>query len=160
MIDNVLREIKNYFIVSQTSGSSFFANGVVVSNPSIFTVKQFVLVIGSALNNGVYQITSIDLVNRKIHFGKDDDIGSETVNCYVYGLAIPKALISLIGDIAEYDNANKTNIASESIGDYSVSYTTGSANETSWVSVFRKRLDPYRKMFLTIQPSDLNSWQT
>lgn len=160
MIDTVLREIKNYFIISQSQGSSFFANGVVVSNPSIFTVKQFVLVVGSALNNGVYQITSIDLATKKLTFGTDEEVDVETVICTVYGLAIPKALIEIIGEIDTYNTANTNNITSESIGDYSVTYATGTSNETSWVSIFRKRLDPYRKMFLTFRLPDDYLWRT
>jgi hypothetical protein len=61
----------------------------------------------------------------------------------LFALAVPSEFISLVEDISTYSNMETVGLASESLGDYSVSYKDSS----DWQSAFRNKLKAYRRMF-------------
>lgn len=96
---------------------------------------QYVRIIGSVLNDGVYQYPLTGLTD-------------ETFIGTVQMLAIPKAVIDLVDEIQAWSEKNQpTAYTSESFGGYSYSKATNADGvAANWQDVFRARLAPYRKM--------------
>lgn len=143
MLQEVLQHINNYYIDDYCDLVGIEEDGFVVSNSSKFIANQYVLVVGSKLNDAVYKITSI--VGNKLMVS---DLIEEVTDCYIYGLAVPKAVLNIVTEVEEY-NTKANGVTQESLGDYSVSYTSENG-DVSWLTVFRKRLAPFRKAYLNI----------
>lgn len=96
---------------------------------------QYVRIIGSVLNDGVYQYPMTGLTD-------------ETFIGTVQLLAIPKAVLALVDEIQAWCKKNQpTAFTSESFGGYSCSRATDSSGvPAGWQKVFELRLAPYRKM--------------
>lgn len=96
---------------------------------------QYVRIIGSVLNDGVYQYPLTGLID-------------ETFNGTVRLLAIKKAVLEMVPEIEAWCEKNQpTAFTSESFGGYSYSKATNADGvAASWQDVFRARLAPYRKM--------------
>ena len=96
---------------------------------------QYVQIIGSVLNDGVYQYPLTGLTD-------------ETFTGTVKLLAIKKAVLEMVPEIEAWCEKNQpTAYTSESFGGYSYSKATNADGvAASWQDVFRARLAPYRKM--------------
>ena len=96
---------------------------------------QYVRIIGSVLNDGVYQYPMTGLTD-------------ETFTGTVRLLAIKKAVLEMVPEIEAWCKKNQpTAFTSESFGGYSYSKATNADGvAASWQDVFRARLAPYRKM--------------
>lgn len=96
---------------------------------------QYVRIIGSVLNDGVYQYPLTGLTD-------------ETFTGTVKLLAIKKAVIEMVPEIEAWCEKNQpTAFTSESFGGYSYSRATDSSGvPAGWQKVFEPRLAPYRKM--------------
>lgn len=96
---------------------------------------QYVRIIGSVLNDGVYQYPLTGLTD-------------ETFTGTVRLLAIKKAVLEMVPEIEAWCEKNQpTAFTSESFGGYSYSKATNADGvAASWQDVFRARLAPYRKM--------------
>lgn len=147
MLNEVLQAINNYFVVDYCDASEIKVDRVTVDEPNLFSKRQFILILGSKINDGVYRINDIS-GNDLIVDSTLDLIEESTEGILVCGLAIPRAILDLAVEIETYNNVNKGTIKSESLGDYSVTY---SGNEdVSWITVFRKKLQPYKKPYLNL----------
>ena len=96
---------------------------------------QYVRIIGSVLNDGVYQYPLTGLTD-------------ETFTGTVRLLAIPKTVLALVDEIQTWTVKNlPTAYTSESFGGYSRTVATGASGvPAGWQDVFKMRLAPYRKM--------------
>lgn len=155
MLNEVLQSINNYFVSDYCDLTSISTTQLTVSKPSEFIVGQYILILGSKLNDGVTKITAIsgNLLTVETGYGL---VAETTSNMLVCGLSIPKAILSLVDEIVAYNAKNDGSIKSESLGDYSVSYAN---DDVSWISVFRKKLSPYRKVYLTLPSNDWKCWR-
>lgn len=141
MLENVLSHLKNWFLVP---------NGV---HEGIYTIKNGALEL-PFLQNGQYYRICGSVFNDGLHkYGDTSDIlTNEEFTGTVWALAIPKAIIDLADEIAEWQKKNgeavQSPFASESFGGYSYSKatdtTTGGA--VTWESAFRARLNKWRKV--------------
>jgi hypothetical protein len=149
MIEQVLQEIRNYYLIDGVFGEKVEADGLKVSDAGIFMAGAYVYVVGSVMNDGVYKILSIDEATNKLTL--EGALQAEMIErkYRVYLLGIPKPLIDLVDEISAYNTNNPNGVKSESLGDYSVSYG-GSGEDGSWKSVFKSRLAPYRKAYLNL----------
>lgn len=143
MIGLVLREINNYFI-KDISESTEITTTIKVKNPDKFVVGQYIFIYKSILNDGVYKIEDI----TGSYLTLDETLQAESTKARVYGLAIPKDVLTLIGEIETYNNGNASGVQSESLGDYSVTY---GSNGGTWQQVFRAKLNAYRKPYLDLR---------
>lgn len=146
MIQEVMQYINNYFVKFHCGLTEIQVDGLIVDDPSDFVVGQYVLVLESVLNDGVYKITGIE--GNKLLFGEDVVFEVEDGEMIVCGLAVPKAFLALVDEIVAYNTKNSGNIKSESLGDYSVTYNGD--DDVSWISAFRKRLQGYRVAYLNL----------
>lgn len=96
---------------------------------------QYVRIIGSILNDGVYQYPLTGLID-------------ETFTGTVRLLKIEKAVLEMVPEIEAWCKKNQpTAFTSESFGGYSYSKATNANGlAAGWQDVFRAQLAPYRKM--------------
>lgn len=136
-LGNMLKYINRNFVVRCDSVTSIVADGVLGSFVD-YVVGQYVYIRGSLLNDGVYKITAVSTSKLTL----DEALTAEATSHLktVYGLGIPKALLALAVKIGAHTQT--AGIASESIDDYSVSYT-----DSSWAGAYAKELQSWRVPF-------------
>lgn len=141
MLEQVLDYIHNYFEREKTEDTFVISNGSIqlpfVQNGQYFKIE------GSVFNDGVHQYPATGLTD-------------ETFKGRIWALAVPPAVIALSNDIntwvEKYADVMNGPYQSESFGGYS--YTKKSSggqsnngNDASdWRSVFKSRLDRWRKI--------------
>ena len=145
MLEQILMEIHNWFRVRDD------VNGI---HPGTYTIEnggialpflkdgQYFRIMGSVFNDGLYR------------YGTDmKALTDETFDGTIWALAIPKAVVELSGEIADwqkkYGAVMDSPYTSESFGGYSYTKAGGAGDNTSsggWQAAFRARLDPYRKL--------------
>lgn len=136
MLDEILAEIRNYFVVKVHSGD-FEVIGGRLSPLDFLQNGQYFRIVGSVMNDGVY---------RYPYSGLTD----ETFSGEIWALAVPPTLIALVADIEEYEKKAKETVSpynSESFGGYSYTKATDSnGSPLTWEKAFAKRLNKWRKI--------------
>lgn len=147
MLTEVLQYLKNWFIKSKYYGVFTIENGNIVNfdNGHDFVGSpildgQYFRILGSALNDGVWQYPAVELQDEKFDGA-------------IYALAIPPALIKLVEEIEDwqtkYGEAAASPYTSESFGGYSYSKSAGggaTGGGASWKDQFAYRLSAWRKI--------------
>jgi len=156
MLNEVLRELNNFFIKRNSSGielqfsvdSTFTTNDTITGDfTDTFLVGEYIKIENTRLNDGVYLITAIDTGSITIDSTLDLTIQTEPeVTTTFTKLFIPGDLVDLIAEITTFNTSSTNGIASESQGDRSISYTSSSSGDTSWRNAFNSRLSSYRKL--------------
>lgn len=133
MLDVVCREIRNYFVKSVHKGRFTVENGTM--QLPFLVEGQYFRVIGSVLNDGIYQYPAASLQN-------------ETFSGKIVAMAVPPAFISLVDKIKEFNAKNDISpYTSESWGGYSYTKATDSNGQAvSWKTAFAKELNAWRKI--------------
>lgn len=146
--------LHNYFPPkSKKLDKSYIHKGTFTISGSSITPLDFILenqyfcIIGSALNDGVYQNTS------------DLQLSPETFTGEMHEMAVPPAFLEVCKDIEEWrktneapDSPNLSPYTSESFAGYSYSKggggngSNGTGNAVTWQSQFAARLSPWRKL--------------
>ena len=136
MLDEILAEIRNYFIVNVHSGK-FEVIGGNLSPLDFLKDGQYFKIHGSIFNDGVYRYPESGLVD-------------ETFSGEIWALAVPPTLIALVADIEYYEKKAKETVspyASESFGGYSYTKATDSnGSPLTWKTAFAKKLNRWRKI--------------
>lgn len=151
MLTEICQELKNYFDRDQPKYYGDFEiedGGLVLRSDMSLKDGQYFRIVGSALNDGVYQYPS-------------EDLADETFTGAVWAMAIPPSVVAISNEIdawiAKYGDINHPAMSpytSESFGGYSYSKSSGSNSSGSgstgvnWQSVFGKRLNMWRKILL------------
>ena len=138
MLENVLRHLRNWFAVpgGVHDGTYTIENGS-ITLPFLKDGQHF-RVVGSVLNDGVYQYPASGLAD-------------ETFNGTILELAVPKALLDLVSEIEEWQKRNGEKAAgpykSESFGGCTYTLKSGADGfGASWQSAFASRLNIWRKI--------------
>ena len=142
MIGQICAEVKNYFVqrdVDIHAGNYTIANGEISPVPFV-RVGQYYRIVGSALNDGVYQRGVDDL-----QLTDEEFFGS------VWSMRIPKDFLALCEEIQAWQTANAEALSgpyqSESFGGYSYSRgTSADGGAWTWKDQFRNKLNAYRKL--------------
>ena len=100
-----------------------------------YKAGQYVRIMDSLLNDGVYKITSVEAGKITLN----ETLIDEEFCGYIVGLAIPNEFITLAAKVEAFTNRG---ISSESIPNYSVSF-----NAKSGVEAYRSDLQAYMKPF-------------
>lgn len=145
MIEQVLREIRDFFIAGNSKITAIDRHSLTIENATHAVVNQYIYLAGTMINGGVYKITS-KTGNTLV---LDQELSEEPAIGTCYFLAIPRAIITLTEDITDYNGKNKIGIASESLGDYSVTYSS-EGTDNSWKGAFATRLNEYRRPYLVL----------
>lgn len=136
MLEQVLRHLNNWFLVEIHEGEFTVEKGGIAL--PFLKKNQYFRIIGSVFNDGLHQYP-------------DSDLTDESFNGTVWVLGIPKAVIALSDEISAWQEKNGETAASpftsESFGGYTYTKTgLGSGNSTSWESVFKDRLNDWRRI--------------
>ena len=141
MLTEICAYIKNYFIKPD---EDIHAGTFTIEDGSIdlpfLTDGQYFRIVGSVLNDGVWQYPARQLSDEVFHGA-------------VWAMRVPPSLIALTAEIEDWQNANAAVInspyQSESFGGYSYSKPSGGASGSfSWADQFSARLNPYRRLFV------------
>ena len=134
MLENILAYLHNYFVARVLPEQEWTITYGTMKIPDALP-GQYVRIIGSVLNDGVYQYPLIGLTD-------------ETFTGTVQLLAIPKTVLALVQEIETWAEKNQpTAYTSESFAGYTYSKATNADGlAAGWQDVFRSQLAPYRKM--------------
>lgn len=149
MLTELCQELRNWFPVRDKYGAA-------VSYPGTYTITGGVLTAPFLVPNQYFRIAN-SLFNDGVHKYGDqtDTLTDETFDGIIWPMAIPKAVIELAAEIAEWrakyesaDSAALSPFASESFGGYSYSKASGGsgASAPSWKSTFASRMNAWRKL--------------
>jgi hypothetical protein len=137
MLTELCAEIRNYFLVPNgIHTGNFTISGGKLAPLDFLKEGQYIRIVGSTLNDGVYQYPAIDLTD-------------ETFAGAVWALAIPPAVTALAAEIKEYNekDGKPSAYTAESFGNYSYTKATdASGTPLTWEKAFAKRLNKYRRM--------------
>ena len=139
MLEQVLRQLNNWFLVEIHEGTFTVENGSITL--PFLQNGQYFRVCGSVFNDGLHQYPATDLTD-------------ETFTGTVWALAVPNAVVTLSIDIAAWEEKNGEAVlspyTSESFGGYSYTKASGGNADTSavtgWQDAFRGRLNDWRKL--------------
>lgn len=155
MLTELCQELRNWFPVQDEYGDAVgYTRTFTIENGSItlpfLQEGQYYRIVDSVFNDGVHQ------------YGKESEgeLEDEIFKGTICPMRIPKAFIELAADISEWrkkyedpDSAAMSPFTAENyFGDYSYSKnapgnSAGSGSSAvSWVSVFKDRLNPWRKI--------------
>ncbi len=143
MLEEILRHLNNWFCVEVHEGEFSVENGS-ISLPFL-QYGQYYRICGSVRNDGLHQYTGPD--------SDATELLSESWTGTVWALAIPADVLRLVKDVEAWQEKNaeaaQSPYQSESFGGYSYTKASGNADSggsVSWQSVFRSRLNCYRKI--------------
>ena len=145
MLYEICEHLHNFFdqrdgdYIDRTAGTFVISNGVISPLSSSLIAGQYIRIVGSLLNDGIYLLPSNFTISTLVN---------ETFTGAIFGLAIPRDLVTLDTEITAYVTANPaTGYVSESFGGWSGSRATGANGAPlSWESVYAKRLNRWRKL--------------
>ena len=136
---DILLYCNNFFDITREFGNYEIDNNKILFEPTEdYYVGQYVRIKNSIFNDGVYQILTVESDGLTIDATLTNE---DTRRIVVYGLAIPNDFLSLTTNIIA--NGKTTNVKSESISRYSVSY---GGNGSAWQNVYKDQLAPYKKL--------------
>lgn len=150
MLAEICGYLRNWFEKDKYAGNFVIEDGQIVSvKPLPFIEGQYIRIVGSLLNDGIY-----------VYGDHIEGLKDEFFVGAIWSLAIPKEIISLSQDIQEWQTKNggassaaMSPFQSESFGGYSYSKAQTYASDTStkydagdWKSVFSTRLSQWRKI--------------
>ena len=140
MLNELCKEINNWFVQKIYFDEYTIEDGILIV-PEL-QQGQYFRIVGSVFNDGVYQYPAAGL-------------NDETFDGAVWAMAIPQEVIALSSEIEEWvdkyakvDSSAMSPYQSESFGGYSYSKaSSGDENGgNTWQSVFRSRLNQWRKI--------------
>lgn len=131
MLEAILRYLNNWFIGKIIEGEYEIKDGTIAIDAKS---GQYVRIVGSALNDGVYQLP--------LH-----DLKAETFNGEIWELLVPQAIIDTELSVSAWVKDNTpSQFTSESFGGYSYSKATKDGKPIGWQDVFADELKPYKKV--------------
>lgn len=147
-LTEVCANIKNYFLRSDTDikRRTFTITSGTAPLDSLLD-GQYFRIVGSVLNDGVWQNTAEDLAQLR----------PETFTGEVWSMSVPRDFEDLCVEISAWrdknesaDSAAMSPFTSESFGGYSYSKggTSNGGTAVTWQAQFRSRLNTYRRISL------------
>ena len=143
MLEEILDFIHNYFVKKVYSGSYEITSSTIFL--PFLLEGQYFRIVGSVFNDGIYQYPNYELTD-------------EVFDGEIWAMAVPQAVLKLVGEIEDWQNQYgeivNSPYSSESFGGYSYTKSSGGNgwgnnsidSGTTWQSVFRKRLNKWRKL--------------
>lgn len=141
MIGEICADVKNYFLGSDPRKNihpgEYVISGGTLAPLEFLKEGQYFRIVGSALNDGVYQYPVIDL-------------SDETFTGSVWAMEVTPSFLALADEIKAYcesDAGKPSPFTSESFGGYSYTRATDAGGvPLSWERVFASRLNKYRRI--------------
>ena len=153
MLTALCKEINNYFIKDTSAihiGEYSISDGTIsgISSPFDFMkIGQYFRIVGSDLNDGVYQYTG-----EKITALKDEDFSGA-----IWAMSVPPVVIALAAEIAEWRTKNEA-VTSDNMSPYTsesfdgYSYSKGGNGKggtaTTWQGQFASQINQWKKIYV------------
>ena len=145
MLNEICEHLHNFFdtrdgeFIDRTADTFTISSGLISPLSSSLIAGQYIRIVGSLLNDGIYLLPSNFTISTLVN---------ETFTGAIFGLAIPRDLVTLDTEITAYVTANPaTGYVSESFGGWSGSRATGANGAPiSWKSAYAARLNRWRKV--------------
>lgn len=137
MLNELCLELNNFFEYARYIGEVTIENGNVQTE--LLQDGQYFRIVGSVFNDGVYQYPESDLHDETYYGG-------------LWAMAVPKEVIALADEIAEWGEKyqsveSMSPYTAESFGGYSYQKATNQNGGTvTWKDVFADRLKGWRKL--------------
>lgn len=135
-------ETNNYFVSDYLAGDFTIATNVISGANSGYKVGQYIRILDSFFNDGVYKIKTIVSAGT---YELEGTLTDEEYSGFVCGLKVPPDFVSLSEEIDAYNAKSGDGVSSESIPNYSVSYSGKKYQEQ-----FADEISRYRKAYLGI----------
>lgn len=138
MITEICADLRNYFCQdSDKHFGTFTISGGTIAPLDFLKDGQYFRIVGSTLNDGVYQYPAYDLTD-------------EVFNGAIWAMNVPPSFIALCAKIEAFNNseeAKPTAFLSESFGGYSYSKATGrNGLPITWKELFSSEFNKWRKI--------------
>lgn len=140
-ISDFCEEVNNYFEQTRIFGEFEIANGSIDLNKYDIQEGQYIRVVGSVFNDGVYQYP----------IPPENELVDEKFDGAIWVMAVPSSVITQIEEVNQWEATNQSTLnspyQSESFGGYS--YTLKAENAEgglNWQTHFRRKLDRWRKV--------------
>ena len=145
MLYEICEHLNNFFdkrngeYIDRTADTFTISGGLISPLSSSLIAGQYIRIVGSLLNDGIYLLPSNFTISTLVN---------ETFTGAIFGLAIPRDLVTLDTEITAYVTANPASwYVSESFGGWSGTKATGSNGAPlSWKSVYAARLNRWGKL--------------
>lgn len=140
-INDFCEEVNNYFEQTRIFGKFEIINGNIDLNRYGVQEGQYIRVVGSVFNDGVYQYP----------IPPENELVDEKFDGAIWVMAVPSSVITQIEEVNQWEATNQSTLnspyQSESFGGYS--YTLKAENAEgglNWQTHFRRKLDRWRKV--------------
>ena len=143
MLDRICAHLHNYFTAPEDIHAGAFTIQDGTIELDFLLNNQYYRIVGSALNDGVYQYPAEGLLD-------------ETFEGEIWAMKVPRAVVKIAEEIeawnAKYAAAMASPLSSESvIGVYSYTKNAGTVNggagdAEAWQGVFKSALNEWRKL--------------
>lgn len=140
-INDFCEEVNNYFEQTRIFGKFEITNGVIDLNKYDIQEGQYIRIVGSVFNDGVYQYL----------IPPENELVDEKFDGAIWVMAVPSSVVTQIEEINQWEATNQSTLnspyQSESFGGYS--YTLKAENAEgglNWQTHFRRKLDRWRKV--------------
>lgn len=144
MLSQICAEIKNYFAHEEDRYIDDWTIEDGIISPSLDFKTDYIRIIGSHLNDGVYKVSNMTLRDESFHGA-------------IWLMSLPADFLALAEEIKTWQDVNgkpdssaMSPFYSESFGGYSYTKSAGSVHNqgasTTWQSVYASRLNMYRKI--------------
>lgn len=135
MLETVLMYLKNWFAYAAEAKTFVIEDGKLANDNLDLVYGQYYRIVGSIFNDGLHQ------------FDVGEPLVDESFDGTVYALAVPKAVIEIADEIADWVEKHPTSDKqSESFGGYSYTRATVNGNMVDWATAFGTRLNAWRKV--------------
>ena len=145
MLYDVLNYLNNWFVMTSEYSTTWaiVADGVTGTFSEEYLAGQYISIDGTKLNDGVYKITEVATNKLTLDATMTAETPTDLSVFSIWGLGIPPRLLSIVSEIETYTSGAQTGLKSESQGQRSVTYATGS----DWTQVYKAKLMPWKRMF-------------
>ena len=134
---STLLAINNFFERTSEYGSYAISENAITAIRGEYKVGQYVRIMDSLLNDGVYKITAVASGSIEL----SGTLVDEEFDGYIVGLAIPATVVAIATKVSAFTNRG---ISSESIPNYSITY-----GAKSGVEAYASDLAQYKKPFVS-----------
>ena len=140
-INDFCEEVNNYFEQTRIFGKFEIINGNIDLNKYGIQEGQYIRIVGSVFNDGVYQYL----------IPPENELVDEIFDGSVWAMAVPSSVIAQTEEINQWLQENQSTLnspyQSESFGGYSYTLKTENAEGgLNWQTHFRRKLDRWRKV--------------
>lgn len=140
-INDFCEEVNNYFEQTRIFGKFEIINSNIDLNRYGIQEGQYIRVVGSVFNDGVYQYP----------IPPENELVDEKFDGAIWVMAVPSSVITQIEEVNQWEATNQSTLnspyQSESFGGYSYTLKTENAEGgLNWQTHFRRKLDRWRKV--------------